>query len=159
MKTKTAIIAALCVATGALMASDADAGKARRDRNKDNGQTGEKRTEMPAMYTKAQRLDRDPSMSFHRGTLRRDGQTGWMVGDLELQLRQDATVLGPDGQEAALQEGRVAIVMGPRFGETMVGWNVRMLEPEMPSSQSRSDVVKEPSDTSPEVGELVQAPR
>lgn len=159
MKTRTAIIAALCVAAGALVTSDADASKPRRDRNKDKGETGEKRTEMPAMYTEAQRLDRDPSMSFHRGTLRRDGLSGWMVGDLELQLRKDAAVLGPDGQKASLQEGRDVIVMGPRFGNTMVGWNVRMLGPESPGMQSGREVVKEPSDTTPDVGELVQAPQ
>lgn len=159
MKTRTAIIAALCVAAGALVASDADASKQRRERNQDKGKSDQKRTEMPEMYTQAQRLDRDPSMSFHRGTLRRDGLSGWMVGDLELQLRKDAAVLGPDGQKAALQDGRDVIVMGPRFGNTMVGWNVRMLEPEMPGLQSGRDVVKEPSDTTPEVGELVQAPQ
>lgn len=159
MKTKTVIIAALCVAAGALVASDADASESRRVRSRDKEQPGEKRTEMPAQYTDARHFDRDPSMSFHRGTLRRDGLSGWMVGDLELQLREDATVLGPDGQRALLQEGRDVIVMGPRFGDTMVGWNVRMLEPEMPGMQSGHEVVKKPSDTTSEVGELVQAPQ
>lgn len=145
---------ALCLAVGALVAGDAEAGP-RRDSKK----LSKDRTEMPALYTKPHRFDRDPTMSFHRGVLRRDGLAGWRVGDLHLQMRPDALVLGTDGEMSFLREGSEAVVMGPRVGNTMVGWNVRLLAPESSVSLSTSNVVKKPSDTTPEVGEIVGGPR
>lgn len=146
--------AALCLLAGALVASDAEAGK-RRDPKK----LSKDRTEMPALYTEPHHFDRDPTMSFHRGVLRRDGLAGWRVGDLHLQMRPDGLVLDPDGQQSFLQEGRDAVVMGPRVGDTMVGWNVRLLGSESMSSASTTDVVKKPSDVTPDVGEIVSGPR
>lgn len=144
----------LCVVAGALVVSDAEAGK-RRDTKK----LSKERTEMPALYTEPHHFDRDPTMSFHRGVLRRDGLAGWRVGDLHLQMRPDGLVLDPDGEQSFLQEGRDVVVMGPRVGDTMVGWNVRLLASESMASVSSTDVVKKPSDVTPDVGEIVSGPR
>ncbi len=154
MNRRLVTTAVLCLAVGALVAGDAEAGK-RRDSKK----LSKDRTEMPALYTQPHHFDRDPPMSFHRGVLRRDGLAGWRLGELQLQMRPDALVLGADGQMSSLREGSEAVVMGPRVGNTMVGWNARLLPPESSVSFSTTDVVKKPSDTTPEVGELVDAPR
>lgn len=106
----------------------------------------------------AHHFDRDPSMSFHSGTLRRDGLAGWRVGEVALQLTADATVMGPDGQESFLQEGREAVVMGPRFGSTMLAWSVRMLGSQPLAAVSASNAGRKPSDSDSDVGELVNAP-
>lgn len=154
MKRRLVTTVALCLVAGTLVAGDAEAGRSRSTKK-----LSKERTEMPALYTEPHHFDRDPTMSFHRGVLRRDGLAGWRVGELQLQMRPDALVLGPDGEASFLQEGRDVVVMGPRFGGTMVGWNVRLLASESLSSVSGSDVVKKPSDTTPDVGEIVSGPR
>jgi hypothetical protein len=154
MNRRLVTTAALCLAVGALVVGDADAGN-RRDTKK----LSKDRTEMPALYTQPHRFDRDPAMSFHRGILRRDGLAGWRIGDLQLQMRPDALVLDADGEMSYLREGSEAVVMGPRVGKTMVGWNARLLAPESSVSFSTANVGKKPSDTTPEVGELVGGPR
>lgn len=144
----------LIALTGLVLASDAEAG-----RRKDKGKLSEKRTEMPALYTDPHHFDRDPTMSFARGVLRRDGLAGWKVGDYNLQMGPQANVLGPDGQATMLQEGRDALVMGPRLGDTYIGWSVRLLDPERPGTSTADGVTRKPSDTTTDVGELVQAPQ
>jgi len=73
-------------------------------------------------------------------------------------MSRESVVTGPDGQGAVLQEGSNVLVMGPRFGDTFVGWNVQLLGSEHPSSGRSSDMVKKPSEASPDVGEIVSAP-
>lgn len=146
----TATLVLLC---GALVMTDAEAaGRGKRDKQRPQ------RTEMPAEYMQPHHFDRDPSMSFHSGTLRRDGLAGWRVGEVTLQLTANATVLGPDGEDSFLQEGREAVVMGPRFGSTMLAWSVRMLSSEPALAASADIRSKKASDSDADVGELVNAP-
>jgi hypothetical protein len=154
MKRNLVTATTLIALAGLVLASDAEAG-----RRKDNRKLSEKRTEMPALYTDPHHFDRDPTMSFVRGVLRRDGLAGWKVGDFNLQMGPQANVLGPDGQSTMLQEGRDVLVMGPRFGDTYIGWSVRLLEPERPGLGATQGVVKKPSDATADVGEIVQAPQ
>ncbi len=153
MKRSILTTAALVLLAGALVMTDAvAAGRGKREKQ------GPRRTEMPEEYMQAHHFDRDPSMSFHSGTLRRDGLAGWRVGEVALQLTADATVMGPDGQESFLQEGREAVVMGPRFGSTMLAWSVRMLGSQPLAAVSASNAGRKPSDSDSDVGELVNAP-
>lgn len=145
---------ALCALGAVVLVTDAQAG-----RKQDNRKTRPERTEMPALYTQPRHFDRDPTMSFHRGVLRREGIVGWRIGDYVLQMGPNADVLGPDGEAAMLTEGRDALVMGPRHGNTFIGWSVRLLDPERPGTSTTMAVVKKPSDTTPEVGEIVDAPQ
>ncbi|MBM4131705.1 hypothetical protein FJ250_11870 [bacterium] len=142
-------MAALVLLVGAFVAAEADAAGSGK---------GEKRTEMPADYMRPNHFDRDPSMSFLSGTLRRDGLSGWRAGDMTVQLAPNAVVLGPDGEESVLQEGREALIMGPRFGGTILAWSVRMLSPDSGLSASTAGEVTKPSDVDPHVGELISAP-
>lgn len=153
MNRNTALTLSLCLLLGVSMAPEAEAG-----RREDNKRLSSNRTEMPPEMKEAHRFDLLPSMQFHTGVLRRDGLSGWRVGDYELQMSRESLVTGPDGQSAVLQEGGRVLVMGPRFGDTFVGWNVQVLGWEQPSSGLNTEVVKNPSDSSPDVGELVSAP-
>lgn len=154
MKRNLVTMTALCALAGLAITPDAEAG-----RDQGTKKLSRNRTEMPAQYNGPHHFDRDPTMSFARGVLRRDGLAGWKVGDFNLQMGPTANVLDAEGQPSFLQEGREVLVMGPRFGDTYMGWSVRLLEPESPGLGATSDVVKKPSDTTPEVGELVRAPR
>lgn len=153
MKRNTALTLALCLLLGAALAPDAEAG-----RKSNNKKLSPNRTEMPAGYGGVHRIDRLPMMEFYTGVLRRDGISGWRVGDYELQIVDDTIITGTDGQAAMLQEGSRVLVMGPSSGSALVGWNVRLLAPDLPSPGRSADVVKKGSDASPDVGELVSAP-
>jgi hypothetical protein len=154
MNRNLATMTALGLLAAAALVTDAEAGR-RREINRQPPE----RTEMPAEYTEPHRFDRDPDMQFQRGVLSRDGLAGWRVGDYQLQVGPNTVVLDPEGQPTMLQEGSEVLVMGARLGNTFVGWNVRLLGHEMPSAGASADVVKKPSDASPDVGEIVRAPR
>lgn len=147
------LMPALCLALTVALAPAAEAG-----RKADTKKLSSKRTEMPAEMSKAHRFDRLPEMQFHTGVLSRDGVSGWRVGDYRLQLSSESIITGADGQTGLLQEGSRVLVMGPSFGDTFVGWNVQLLGPEMPANGKSAGVVKQPSDSDPDVGELVSAP-
>ena len=153
MKRNTALMLALCLLMVAAAAPDAQAG-----RKRDAKKLSPNHVDMPAGYGGVHRVDPATSMQFHTGVLRRDGLSGWMVDDYSLQLGSESVVLDADGQATALQEGSRVLVMGPRFGNTFVGWNVRLLQPEMSSPVSNRDVVKKPSDVTADVGEIISAP-
>lgn len=153
MKRNTALTLSLCLLLGMTAASEAQAG--RRD---DNKRLSKNRTEMPLELKEAHRFDLLPSMQFHTGVLRRDGLSGWRIDDYRLQMSRESLVAGPDGQGAVLQEGNRVLVMGPRFGDTFVAWNVQILGAEVPSSGLDSGLVKKPGDSSPDVGEIVSGP-
>jgi len=122
MKRTTKILALIAVA--ALMAAPAtEAGWFNKD----------KRTERDDSMPKTWRFNRMPAMTFHMGELQRDGFVGWTVGDLAMQLGPDCKVTNESGGDD-LREGRSAIVMGSRSGDTIVAWRVRVLKPEFANS-------------------------
>jgi hypothetical protein len=153
MKRNTAITLSLCLALGVTTVSEAEAG-----RRNDNKRLSKNRTEMPAEMREAHRFDLLPTMEFTTGVLRRDGISGWRVGEYQLQMSRESVVTGPDGERTVLQEGSRVLVMGPRFGDTYVGWNVRLVGHDQPGNSLSTDVVKKPSDASSDVGEIVSAP-
>ena len=77
---------------------------------------------------KAFRYDYYPSMSFHVGTLRRDNYSGWRLDEVSLQLTSGAKMTSGGLEISQLPEGQKALVMGPKVGDTIVGWRVRILE-------------------------------
>lgn len=154
MKRNTALMLALCLLVIAASAPDAQAG-----RKRDAKKLSRDHVDMPADYGGVHRVEPATTMQFHTGVLRRDGLSGWMVDDYALQMSSESVVLDSDGQSTVLQEGSRVLVMGPRFGNTFVGWNVRLLGPEMSSSGMNRDVVKKPSDVTADVGELISSPR
>lgn len=139
---------------GAVLAPDAEA--AWRLGQKKGSSS--KRVEMPEGFREAKRFDPVP-MQFQTGTLRREGMGDWWMGDYRLQLSRETVVIGPDGEGGLLQEGREVAVMGSVHGNTINGWSVRLLGDDLPLLREGEDVVKKPSDSDPDVGEIVSGPR
>jgi hypothetical protein len=78
---------------------------------------------------KAWRFDRKPTMSFARGTLSRDTYgKGWEMDGIAVQLSKRCKVVDSEGEAAELREGREAVIMGPRYGNTVVAWQIRILD-------------------------------
>ncbi len=74
------------------------------------------------------RYDKSPSLEFHQGILHRNTRTGWRLGDLDIQFLSDCKILADGVEDAELREGRPAIVTGPRWGNTIVAWRVRVMK-------------------------------
>jgi hypothetical protein len=155
MNRTTAFVLALGLVVGAVTAPDAEAAW-RLGQKKSI--SNPKRIEMPEGYRESKRFDSVP-MEFKSGTLRREGLGDWWLGDYRLQLSAETVIIGPDGEGGFLQEGREVAVMGAVTGNTINGWSVRLLGDEMPLMRESTEVVKKPSDSDPDVGEIVDGPR
>lgn len=153
MKRTIALLSALGLLAGAVLAPPAEAGWRLMEKK-----MNPKRVEMPAELRGPARFD-GPTMQFLTGTLRREGMADWWFGDYRLQLCAGATIVGPDGEGSYLQEGRDVAVMGTVNGNTVTGWSVRMLGNEMPLTSNDDKVLKTPSDSDPDVGVMVGGPR
>lgn len=115
MMNRKYVIFVTAILAGLLLVSNADAGWFDKDEDKKD-------------EAKAHRYDFFPSMSYHMGVLRRDTYSGWSLDDVTIQLMSGTKVL-VDGQGPGnLREGSKAIIMGPKVGETIVAWRVRVLE-------------------------------
>jgi hypothetical protein len=114
MKRASIIFLAAVLTLSFAVAVDADAGWFGKDKK-------ENETKDP------HRFDRYPSMDFHRGVLKRDHRTGWRLDGLTLQFMSECEVTVDGSDKGDLQEGRSAIVTGPRWGNTIVAWRVRVM--------------------------------
>lgn len=152
MKRITATLLALIFAFGLGVAPDADAGWRKKDKPK--------RTEKPEWMKKPHRYGDGPTMSFHSGVLQQDGWTGWKLGETKLQFAKDCVFTGDGAAEGVLDAGRRAFVMGPRVGDTIVAWSVRVGYIEAPIENSDdSNVSVEKSEANPHCGEIKDAPQ
>ena len=111
-----------------------------------------KRTEMPETWSTA-RYDEYPTMSYIAGTLDREGWQGWRVDGVDLVLKDDCTIRMEGEESAILQEGRRAIVMGSRVGDTMVAWSIRIMGMDY-SSPTPSPFFRREPGANPNVGVL-----
>lgn len=144
-----ALVAAL--ALGTLVAPGAEAGWFKKSKPK--------RTEKPEWMKEPQRYE-VPMMDFHSGVLQQDGTSGWKLGDLSIQFDKDCLITTDGAEEAYLAAGRGAIIMGPRVGDTILAWSVRVTRPDFEVSRTvSSDTQLKPSDTNPACGEVIRAPR
>jgi len=73
------------------------------------------------------RYDKFPTMGFHKGVLGRDTGVGWRLDDFDVQFMEDCEISTEGAEEGYLQEGRIAIISGPRWGNTIVAWRVRVM--------------------------------
>ncbi len=104
------------ILAGIMVASSADAGWfGNKDKDKD------KEKKMVPRY------DEYPSMGFTQGRLGRDSYSGWKVGQYEVRFTGTCQVVNEDGEAADLQEGRKALIMGPRWGNTVIAWRVKIM--------------------------------
>ena len=89
---------------------------------------------------KAHRFELFPSMSFFNGTIRKDTYSGWLLDDLSLQLVSKSSVTMDGSEEGFLQEGQTAMVMGVKYGTTLLAYRVRVMKPDYGYAQN--DVVE-----------------
>ncbi len=155
MKRITMGLALIALLAGVLATADADAGWLGKSKNK---KLSDKRTEKPEWMKKPARYDKLPSADFHMGVLWRDSYTGWQVGDVSLLLAKDCVIEREGVEVGVLDEGRQAIVMGPRNGNTIVAWRVRILEMDYENTRTSNETVLERSQVDPTVGRIVSAP-
>ena len=153
MNRTTVFLTALGLLAGAVLAPTAEA----RWRLMEP-KTNPKRVEMPAELHGPARFDA-PAMQFLTGTLRREGLGDWWFGDYRLQLSEETTVIGPDGEGSLLQEGHTVAVMGSVMGNTVSGWSVRLLGDEMPLTREDDQLVIKHDGPDPDTGEIVSGPR
>jgi hypothetical protein len=119
---RTIIIALALVLVFGL--ATAEAGQ--RDKKSRKASKKGQRTEMPDNWSQV-RYDQFPTMSYLAGMLNRDGWHGWSLDGVSLVLKDDCTITVDGQSDGFLQEGRKAIVMGSRTGDTMVAWSVRVM--------------------------------
>ena len=74
------------------------------------------------------RYDRLPSMSFVRGTVGRDAMTDWHVDQIQVHLAKKCRIVDSDGEKARMSDGDEVVIMGPRIGNTVVAWHIRVLD-------------------------------
>jgi hypothetical protein len=118
-----------------------------------------KRTEMPEWMQAPRRFDRAPTMAFVSGTLDQDGWTGWKIGETKLQFAEDCQISSEGAAISSLEAGTEVVVMGPRVGDTIVAWSVRVQKPDFSVGRKvdhETELIY--SETNPNVGEIVKAP-
>ncbi len=118
-----------------------------------------RRTEKPDWMKRPRRYEGTP-MAFHSGILQQDGRTGWKLGDTPIQFAPDCLIMTDGSDEGYLDSGRQAIIMGPMIGETIMAWNVRVVQPEfMQKAPDLKGIRLKPSSVNPKVGEMTRAPQ
>ena len=114
------------------------------------------RTEKTEEMKKPARFDRNPTMSYVTGRLDQEGLRGWRIGDYSLALKDGCSII-ENGEASYLREGKKAIVMGSRVGNTIVAWSVRMVPEDFSSPTPEEGVRREPG-ANPNVGVLRGSP-
>ena len=151
MKRFTILMLMAVFAVGVIAAPAADAGWFKKDKPR--------RTEKPEWMKKPQRYEA-PLMDFHAGILQQDGLTGWKLGEMKIQFDRDCLITTDGAEEGYLDAGREAIVMGPRIGDTILAWSVRVSQPGFAIGRTEnSDTELKYSDTNHDCGEVIKAPR
>ena len=103
---------------------------------------------------KAWRFDRQPTMNFARGILSQDSYgSGWDLGEITVHVTKKCKVIGEDGEKTVLRAGREAVIMGPRVGNTIVAWQIRILEPNFMQPMGDSGIVAKTCEADPTLSE------
>lgn len=113
MKRATIVLLAVVLGLSFATAMDADAGWFGKD-NK------EEETKYVPRY------DKYPTMGFHSGILKQGMGANWRLDELDLQFMTECEISTDGAEEGFLQEGREAIITGPRWGNTIVAWRVQV---------------------------------
>jgi len=117
MKRATIILLAVVVGITFTTVVDADAGWFGKDKKEKEDK-------------RIHRYDKYPTMEFHKGVLGRGLGVGWRLGELDVQFMKDCEIYTDGTEEGSLREGRTAVIMGSRWGNTIVAWQVRVLSQE-----------------------------
>jgi hypothetical protein len=143
MKRALPLVLIVTVALGTLVVPEAEAGWLDKWMKKDKKEES----------SKAHRYDLYPTMSFHKGLLGRGTGQSWELDNTNLLVRSDCEVITELGGDAQLTEGREALVMGTRFGDTIIAYQVRIMKPDYMSEGALKESEFTPSDSDPTVGE------
>ncbi len=127
MKRMMFITLALAILVTVSITDEANAGWFTKDKNEE-------------VDNKAHRFELFPSMSFYSGTIRRDTYAGWLLDNLSLQLVSKSSVIMDGTEKGFLQEGKSAMVMGVKYGNTLLAYRVRVMKPDYEYAQN--DVVE-----------------
>ena len=141
MKRTISAALVLVFALGMTMVPDADAGwldKLKKD--EDQSKT-------------THRYDFLPTMSFNSGVLGRDTGQGWPVGGFKLVLAENCRITSDVDRVTGLEEGRTALVMGSRLGDTIVAWQIEIRGNEFGLKAMDEHIEFTPSENDPTVGE------
>ena len=125
MKRIITITAALCLIFGL---ATAEAGQ--RDKKTRKAPPKGSRTEMTEESMGRVEFDEFPTMSYYMGTLNQSGLGTWRVGELDLVLRKDCMISAEGSDAGFLRDGAKALVMGPKAGNTIVAWSIRVMGPD-----------------------------
>nr|MEE4268443.1 hypothetical protein [Candidatus Krumholzibacteria bacterium] len=136
---------ALILIVGLLAASDAQAGLFDR--------WGKDKKDKEEQAKVAPRYDHYPSMVFHSGLLGRDVGTGWTVDSYRLILAKDCVITSEVPMGDGLDEGREALIMGSRLGDTIVAWRVKVKAEDGGFNSKDPNIKFVPSEVDPTVGE------
>lgn len=128
MKRTTIVLLVVVLGLSFAATMDADAGWFGKDKK-------EKETKYVPRY------DAYPTMGFHKGTLGRGVGTEWRLDGMDLQFMGDCEISTDGVEEGYLQEGRTAVITGPRWGNTIVAWRVRVLAMDETYNSYDSNVV------------------
>ena len=131
MKRTTIFILMVVLGLSFTAAMDADAGWFSKDKN-------DKETKYVPRY------DEYPTMGFHKGVLKRGAGNGWRLNDIDVQFMGDCKIITDGSDEGYLQEGRIALITGPRWGNTVVAWRVRVMSMDDPFNDYNSQTALEP---------------
>ena len=141
MKRTISIALVLVFVLGVAMVPEADAGWLNKLKKDEEG------------GKQIHRYDFLPSMSFHSGVLGRDTGQGWTVGGFKLVLAENCRITSDVDHVTDLEEGRTALVMGSRLGDTIVAWQIEIRRNEFGLKAMDEHIEFTPSDTDPTVGE------
>ncbi len=151
MKRITVVTLALVFVIGVFAAPNADAGWFNKKKSD--------RTEKPDWMKKPKRYD-GPVMSFHSGVLQQDGWTGWKLGETKIQFADECLITTDGVAGGVLDAGSNAIIMGPKFGDTILAWSVRVQKPDFMTGRApNSEVQLKYSESNSNCGEVITAPR
>lgn len=140
MKKQLITAAILMVFLGVAVVHDAAAGLF------DRFKSDQEETKVPPRYNLL------PTMSFHKGVLGRDVGAAWTLGELKLSFAPTCEITSEAKNGAGLDEGREALVMGSKVGDTIVAWRVTVQGSDQGILVQDPQITFTPSEENPMVG-------
>lgn len=149
MKPLKLIAICLVLVLVAATSMEADAGLFKKSKKK-------ARTEKSEEEMTPRRFDNYPNMQFKGGILSSDAHSGWKVGETPLFLGKDCVITMADSDEAMLQEGRRAVVMGSMVGGAINALSIYISEPSYQAMGLGDSKEEKEAGPNPNVGRIVK---
>lgn len=114
------------------------------------------RTEKTEEQMLPRRFDNYPTMSFMSGMLSKDAHSGWKIGETPLYLHRDCVITMDGVEDAWLEEGRRATVMGSRVGGAISAWSINISQPAYKMIGSGGSEELKEAGPNPNVGRIIK---